>query len=103
MAFKMDQIVNDFKLDATIHENYTVHQTGHKRERWYRERKLGEGGFGVVWLEREAATNSCRAVKIVPSSYGPDFRRELLALEKFSRPRVWLDSSHELNSSELRA
>lgn len=99
----MDSIVNDFKLDTTIHEDCTAHHVDHKHEKWYRERKLGEGGFGVVWLEREEATNNYRAVKIVPSFGGLDIRRELLALEKFSRPRVWLDSPLELDSSELRA
>lgn len=84
----MDQIINDFKLDATIHSNYTVHQVGHHREKWHQERKLGQGGFGTVWLEREEATNRCRAVKIIAGSCGLDFRRELFALEKFSRPKV---------------
>lgn len=36
------------------------------RTTWVRERKLGQGGFGVVWLEREQRSGDVRAVKSIP-------------------------------------
>lgn len=86
---ELDELINDFKLDATFHEGFTEHRKGDICERWKRERKLGAGGFGVVWLEREQATCSHRAVKIIQNASRVDFRKELLALQKFSRPKVF--------------
>lgn len=84
----MDEIINDFKLETTIHTDYTEHLIDNKRERWHREQKLGEGGFGLVWLERERTTDRYRAVKRIQNTSRIDYRKELVALEKFSRPKV---------------
>ncbi|KAJ4264718.1 hypothetical protein NW764_015803 [Fusarium oxysporum] len=80
---------------ATQHTIYRVSdQSPHRRpsrinETWYRQRELGSGGFGCVWLERCVSgptDGKVRAVKEIrkdPSLPVP-FSRELEAMAKFS-------------------
>lgn len=93
-----------FKQDAVVTAECTTHVEYHvdrfrriprqKVERkWYRERVAGRGAFGEVWLEveREHGLRNQRAVKIVNKSAMRgrkiDYRKELLALAKFSKPQ----------------
>jgi hypothetical protein len=63
-------------------------------KKWYREKYLGHGAFGDVWLEaqRDADHVTKRAVKLLQKrrmqTVGIDYRRELLALAKLSRVRT---------------
>ena len=57
--------------------------------RWTRERELGRGIFGAVWLE-VGRLGEHRAVKEVEKKYLPSglaFKRELLAMAKLSKVR----------------
>ncbi|KAK0619201.1 kinase-like domain-containing protein [Immersiella caudata] len=58
-------------------------------EIWKRQRFLGRGGFGGVWLEKCVSglghkTGYLRAIKEIPNLAGVDFTRELEALATFS-------------------
>lgn len=72
MASKTSK-VDQYKLDAELRNDTVVHTTrmvaGKRiavpRMAWKRERKLGEGGFGVVWLEKEEGSGELRAVKVL--------------------------------------
>jgi hypothetical protein len=62
------------------------------KKRWYRDKKIGVGAFGRVWLEvaREGEDIiSERAVKELGKDHlhasGIDFGRELLAMAKLSK------------------
>ena len=99
-------LVRDSKLETYYEKNnnHTVHrylETSSNRRRisreeyWKRERDLGHGSFGRVWLEKCATGRSegqLRAVKMVRkipnSSSIVDFHRELEAVAKFSNARV---------------
>lgn len=108
MAIKSD-LVNDSKLPVRFSEEHTYHdifesdsgdgrlvRRRRKEEIWRKEKHLGEGGFGGVWLEQCLSTGSqakFRAVKMVPKR-SPFFRafdytRELDAIAKFSHKKVW--------------
>lgn len=65
-------MVDQYKLDsrflgdAIVHP--AIHVPGHQvphATTWKREHKLGTGGFGTVWREREQKTGQFRAVKIL--------------------------------------
>jgi hypothetical protein len=94
-------LIEHFKLDAQVHNDHTVHiepARGMRRakieKKWYREKYLGHGAFGDVWLEaqRDADHVTKRAVKLIQKrrmqTVGIDYRRELLALAKLSRVRT---------------
>lgn len=64
--------VNDYKLNCRFLDGAVVHSTTIDsaglvvwRTTWEREHKLGTGGFGTVWREREERTGKFRAVKII--------------------------------------
>jgi hypothetical protein len=88
-----------FEGQATLHivRGHGTHQSLQEREeRWRRKRKIGNGSFGVVWLE-ECITNDrqvlrLRAVKEIvrkdTSSNTIDYGRELEAMAKFSDKEV---------------
>lgn len=86
---------NQYKLQTKFEESYCEHTvdpgddaepTGddppqHRTERWSRERIIGGGGFGTVWLEREVA-GALRAVKQISKGSKNTGTGELLALTK---------------------
>ena len=67
-----------------------------RQEVWVREKLLGHGGYGMVWLERMAkgsqTTPEFRAVKQIrvqkPITDGDLYIRELEALAKFSQDKA---------------
>src|ERR1700743_3172921 len=96
-------LIEHFKLDAQICGDHTLHTEyvsdparGARKvkveKRWYKERHLGDGAFGDVWLEAQKESDRVtaeRAVKILQKrrmeSLKIDYKRELLALAKLSR------------------
>ncbi|WP_140946597.1 protein kinase domain-containing protein [Micromonospora sp. XM-20-01] len=101
MGGDLPDLVRDTELLADFHQdNVTIHKKrwNHaKREIWYRQRILGHGGYGLVWLEQELdrkgkpKDKSFRAVKQIrstkPGSNLADFVRELEAVAKFSQEK----------------
>jgi len=96
----VSDIVRDSKLETEFCSGYTQHAYSRAgatlsqrrirtEERWVRERLLGTGGYGTVWLEKlitgnEEGTN--RAVKVIRKPV--DYSREIEAIAKFSHPKV---------------
>ncbi|EEU39540.1 uncharacterized protein NECHADRAFT_81826 [Fusarium vanettenii 77-13-4] len=98
-------LVQDSHLEATFHPSAaipteTTHMTywrrrGPQQERWVRQKMLGRGGFGIVWLEeREPKSHTSynsRAVKQLDleklRSKKSDYVKELEALAKFSQAK----------------
>lgn len=84
----------DFKHDRTVHKLLRTRHGAPKHETWMREKKIGHGGFGEVWLERrlektrrtsDGRKSRLRAVKCIHSSLQrKDYVRELEALATFS-------------------
>lgn len=67
----------------------------HKEEYWNRERGLGHGSFGIVWLERCVQGDTkgeVRAVKGIRKLESGDYYRELEAIALFSHAKVSLSS-----------
>src|SRR4051812_27618935 len=112
MSLKDD--LEDYKLDTTfqsepkcvIHKSYKVDRArGFRKvevlERWFPHGEvLGAGAFGIVRLEKRAPSNNrdgvSRDLRAVKQLYKwqldrlkIDFRKELSALIKFSRSKVW--------------
>ncbi|KAL3459679.1 kinase-like domain-containing protein [Aspergillus heterothallicus] len=94
----LSELVEDAKLPVTIYPDYVSHRVfdpavrGEREEKWRRDRFLGRGGFGLVWLERcltDSDDQKLRAVKMIPrqsaSLLTVDFTRELEAMVKFSQ------------------
>lgn len=100
----LPEIVRDSELDVhadsttetTIHSFYGVR--GRRNEIWTREREIGFGGMGRVFLEHYAMEDILpgqpekRAVKILPLGANSlkvvHYTRELEALVKFSQKKV---------------
>lgn len=97
-----EDLIDRFKLDATYTLEYTLqisadnsldqNAAGGNEKKWFRERELGSGGFGTVWLEvnRESGGEPARrALKEVRKSpmrkWGIDYKRELLAMAKLNK------------------
>lgn len=108
-------LVEFFKLetrflhDCTEHTQAVPDPTRIRRKsikevkQWRRVCKLGEGGFGVVWLEEEQG-GELRAVKEIrkrdQQSNRIDIIRELLAMAYFSR--VWAKRSYVRNTERAK-
>ena len=102
----ISDLVRDSKLETTFHREYTQHvyhvsgatprqRKVRKEERWRRDKYLGTGAFGIVWLEkftREDGEIQHRAVKEIrkgaQNSNAINYGRELEAIAKFSHPKV---------------
>ncbi|KAL0631069.1 hypothetical protein Q9L58_010083 [Maublancomyces gigas] len=76
-----------YKLETSFHDGYVVSPTyewkysqrrTHSYKTWRRQRLLGSGTFGAVWLERED-TGQLRAIKILHRGLLPN-SQQLLAL-----------------------
>ncbi|KAJ5381227.1 Tetratricopeptide-like helical [Penicillium cataractarum] len=90
-----------FDSDCTVHTFQESDPKSRQRivtpsERWHRQKKIGGGGFGTVWLETcthpSGTTQSAtvRAVKQIgfDSRFGKiDYNRELETIAKFSHSR----------------
>lgn len=102
----MPELVRHSRLETAIQQDLTVHTRLRGRrgigskEVWVRERIIGHGGYGQVWVERQlesperSTTPNLRAVKCIyaPSAKPRDYVRELEALAKFSsNPRKYAD------------
>ncbi|KAK3315977.1 kinase-like domain-containing protein [Apodospora peruviana] len=101
----LSKSARQLRLQATIENNVTTHKReSGKNESWVREKILGHGGYGVVWLERSNGGNhntvngtggaKLRAVKCIrvptSKSLGTNTKhnaRELEALTKFSQDK----------------
>jgi WD40 repeat protein len=97
-------LIEHFRQDAVVTRECITHieyracrARGMRKEkverRWYRERTIGHGAFGRVWLEvsREDGDVQKRALKIIDKSrmldLDVDYKKELLALAKFSKDK----------------
>ena len=100
-----EDLLDHYKLEAevfpehTLHVVYKINRARGERERiekqWKRMESIGEGTFGQVWRElhcQEDGYREVRAVKAIAKqrirAYNVDFKKELLALAKFSKPEV---------------
>lgn len=94
-------LIEHFKLNVEFSPEFTKH-TFYKSDRargqrkqkveeiWRRQKQLGLGASGVVWLETEVQSKSERAVKEIrktgsSSSRVEYYEKELLAMAKLSR------------------
>jgi hypothetical protein len=100
-----EDLFDHFKLDAEVFPEHTLHVT-YKTNRarglreknvkqWKRMESIGEGSFGQVWRElhgQPGGTEEVRAVKVIEKNRmracRVDFKKELLALAKFSKDEV---------------
>jgi hypothetical protein len=96
-------LIEHFKLDAQVFGEHTLHieyvsdpargiRKARIEKRWDKERYIGHGAFGDVWLEVQKERGQVAAERAVKSiqkrqmeSVKIDYRRELLALAKLSR------------------
>lgn len=98
MDFESD-VIERYRLLTEWRGDLIVHKTRHTSRTetiWQRQRSIGQGGFGTVWLEaRQDEPNKTRAVKEVKKptqtvtrvNHKFDYRRELLAWVKLSEPK----------------
>lgn len=96
-------LLDHFRQEAVVTEQHTTHielrtyRSQGRRQvqvetRWAREKIIGSGAFGDVWLEsrqKEDAVRAMRAVKVISKhrmqECDIDYKKELLALAKFSK------------------
>lgn len=92
-AIQRYRLLTEWRGDLIVHKN--PHTIG-TEETWQRQRSIGQGGFGTVWLEaRQEEPNQKRAVKEVKKptqtqtrvNHKFDYQRELLAWVKLSEPK----------------
>lgn len=97
-------LVQDSKLDTEFHSDpeYTQHvqyvsgstpkqRRLRKEYIWKREKGLGRGGFGIIWLERCIQGDSkgeVRVVKKIQKLESSNYYRELEAIALFSQAKV---------------
>lgn len=111
------ELVDDMKLMAEIHPEGTYHPTfepeyiggiwSQKREFWKKEKALGQGAYGKVWLEQctlGEGHSKLRAVKRIRKPKNPSHmiycEQELEAFAKFSQQKV-RKTQHWIKHSEL--
>lgn len=94
---QVSKLETQFDLDSncTQHVRYTFGNTSRKKirqeERWRREKDIGCGGGGVIWLERciqENNERNVRAVKKIRKIDSSAYYRELEAMALFSHSKV---------------
>ncbi|KAI9667449.1 MAG: hypothetical protein M1821_000265 [Bathelium mastoideum] len=103
---KLSDLVRDSKLETWSDRGYFVHERLEtrteygkrpvpRREFWQRQRRIGGGGFGAVWLEKcvhGQRSGELRAVKQISMTSSTrlrpgNFSRELEAIAKFSHEK----------------
>ena len=95
----LTDLVQLSQIETHFHDGYVQHLFGYvsgrrkvrKEEKWAPEKKLGQGAFGVVTLERcieGDRKDDLRAVKRVPKSEHNDYFKELEAVALFSHSKV---------------
>ncbi|KAJ5746945.1 kinase-like protein [Penicillium nucicola] len=105
------------KLPVRFTREYTCHATRESilgikfEEKWKKERSLGQGAYGVVWLQQcvtDSSPGRLRAVKEIVKASSSDtfnYTRELKALAKFSRNQYadyfvrssgWYENEHSI-------
>ncbi|KAI9858585.1 MAG: hypothetical protein M1813_007390 [Trichoglossum hirsutum] len=101
-SYQSSDLVEHFRLDTIVTAECTTHieyktdrARGIRKEkverRWHRAQCIGRGTFGVVWLEVREENDGVekRAVKVIDKGgmqhLRVDYRKELLALSKFSK------------------
>lgn len=104
MSLQGSDLVQDSQLQVKILEDRTIHYVRDKssterlaiiEQTWHRVRKVGHGGFGVVWLESCTSGNAkkIRAVKelktVKENGSHVNYIRELEAVAKFSHEKVF--------------
>ena len=99
---QISKLETHFDLDSncTRHVRYETGTTSRRRrirkeEKWSREKGLGHGSSGVVWLERCIQGDhegQVRAVKEVRKPKSDDYYRELEAIALFSHTKVGLSA-----------
>ncbi len=83
------ELVESFQLDLS-HRTKPNNRSEFLRKKginWVREKELGRGSFGIVWLEK-CGNGEQRALKVIEKKYLPaefDYRREILAMAKLSK------------------
>ena len=101
---RVSDLVQDAELQTRFHPEYTVHiytETGPRErailreEHWKRQKFVGGGAYGNVWLEqcvkghREVELRAVKeVVKSPPDSKQINYNRELEAISKFSHQKV---------------
>ena len=76
-----------------VSRSSTKQRSVRNEEKWKRERKLGQGGSGIVWLERcieGESKGELRAVKQVQKLEASNYYRALNAIALFSQTMVSL-------------
>ena len=99
MTFTSD-LIDHFRLDAEYHDDFTLifspvpgRRNAKREDKWSKKKALGQGSFGIVWLEENfcEGKQNLRAVKEVRKGLGHgagfkiDYARELYAMAKLSR------------------
>ena len=98
-------LVRDTELEVQIFPDHVIQtvyipnptaggRRTQEREEWQRNKKLGQGGFGTVWLEKCTAGPSPSKLRAVKEIYKgtfkdiPNYYKELEAIAKFSQQKV---------------
>jgi hypothetical protein len=96
----ISELVEHFRLDAQCHDDHTLvslpvrgRRSEKRQEKWTRMKALGQGSFGIVWLEQKVGedTKDVRAVKEIRKGMGHrlafniDYARELYAMARLTR------------------
>jgi hypothetical protein len=96
----ISELVEHFRLDAQCHDGHTLislpvrGRRGEKRqEKWTKLKPLGQGSYGIVWLEQKVGedTTDVRAVKEIRKGMGHQlpfkvyYARELYAMARLTR------------------
>ncbi|KAF4626726.1 hypothetical protein G7Y89_g11431 [Cudoniella acicularis] len=104
MAPNVSDLIIDSKLEVESFDNYTIQtrlisnpairqRPTRERERWQRTKKLGNGSYGVVWLEKCTTGPSLGEVRAVKAfdkeiaNMSIKYQRELEAIAKFSQEK----------------
>lgn len=105
MPPNIPDLVRDTELEVQIFPDHVIQtvyisnptaggRRTQEREKWQRNKKLGQGGFGVVWREKCTAGPSPGKLRAVKEIYKgtikviPNYYKELEAMAKFSQEKV---------------